>query len=334
MASHAFEKVQGSSKKEKEPDPSTDNVDPMASSLVNNGSSCPSKPYQRKSHGLGFFQMPGNLLEMEGVQTTANWAKRQGLRVFLNRPLNAMLSDRHPVRLASYSRPQSPSYAEAKDQILETLSATEQWDGRLQPGMSRLREMIESLDASLRVGAISTMHLEGPSIMNLLRQELTVPDSVKSSPQQHPYTSLTSAQQQAISHENSFGDGPHNGPLHRRSRYSHYSHAISQIHNDMKGSSTAQCTLLKTSVFEVDKLVKCLDQYVQIFHQQVRFQESSRVEKMLTDRGIDLRGETVEKFALEHLLEHEQIDSMLLGMKRDAYVDFAHDMLKMMAESE
>ncbi|KAF9169233.1 hypothetical protein BGX20_010619 [Mortierella sp. AD010] len=245
-----------------------------------------------------------------------------------------MSSDRRPVRLASYSQPRLPSYVEAKDQILETLSATGQWDRRLQPKMSRLREMIESLDASLRVGAISVMHLEGPFIMNSLHQGLTAPVSVKSSPQQHPYASFISAQQQAINHENSFGDGPHNGPLHRRSRYSHCSHATSQTHNDMKDSSTTQCTLLKTSVFEVDKLVKCLDQFVQIFHQQVRFQESSRVEKMLTDRGIDLRGEPVEKFALEHLLEHEQIDSVLLGMKKGAYVDFAHDMLKIMAESE
>ncbi|KAF9349602.1 hypothetical protein BGX26_012122 [Mortierella sp. AD094] len=345
MASHAFEKVQGSAKKEKRLDQKSsqssvklaaaDNVAPMTSSPTNIDSSAPNNPNQRKSHGLGFLQMPGNLLEMEGVQTTANWAKRQGLRVFLNRPLNAISSDHRPVRLASYPQPQSPTYAKAKDQILEIISAIGQRREYLQPKMLRLREMIESLDASLRVGTISIMHLEEPSIINLLHQELASPVRVKSSPQLHPHTSPSSGQQQSLDRENISGDGSQNSSPHRHGRYSHHSHAISQSRNDKNDAiTTTQYTSVKPSVVEVDQLVRCLDRFVQVFHQQVRFQESSRVEKMLTDKGIDLKGESIEKFAVEYLLEHDQVDSVLLGMKREAYVDFAHDMLKTMAETE
>ena len=77
-----------------------------------------------------------------------------------------------------------------------------------------------------------------------------------------------------------------------------------------------------------------LDRFVRVFHQQVRFQESSRVEKVLTEKGVDLEGDTIEQFAVEYLLEHPQVDSVLLGMKREPYVDFARKMLKTLAEAE
>ncbi|KAF9205354.1 hypothetical protein BGZ49_004154 [Haplosporangium sp. Z 27] len=331
MASQAFEKVQEHSKKI---DKETSHSDSLLMDKVNASSigsptsshfPVPIKPTHRKTHGLGFLQMPGNLLEMEGVQTTAKWAKRQGLRVFLNRPLNAMSSN-HPVRLASYPQPLSPTYAEAKKQLFDLLSAIGQQREYLQSKMIRLREIVESLDASLNSGNMSIMHLEGTSIAGLLHQELAKPVRINPSSQLHSHANAHS-EHQSLEQENTRGKGHHIGETAHSNRNRHRSHPAT--FSDKKFSSaTPQNASIKPSVQEIDQLVKYLDQFARVFQQQVRFQESSRVEKMLTDKGIDLKGESIEKFAIEYLLEHTQVDSVLLGMKRDTYVDFAHDLLK------
>ncbi|KAI7817164.1 NADP-dependent oxidoreductase domain-containing protein [Gamsiella multidivaricata] len=268
----------------------------------------------QSSHGLAFLQMPGNLLEMEGVETTAKWAKDHGLGVFLNRPLNAMSLSRQPVRLASYPPPQAPTYVEAKTQVLESLCVLSQRREYLQPKMQRLTEMIEDLDASLRTNKLSIIHMEGASIKNLLHQELARPVKVKGL--QHQHLSIPSSN----SHESQYQEqepmptdveGPNHTPTQSHGRSSPVPYA-------------------KPSVQEIDRLITHLDHFVRAFHQQVRSQESDRVKKMLTDRGIDLKGSTVEQFAIEYLLEYAQVNSVLLGMKRQPYVDFAREMLKIM----
>ncbi|CAO3566358.1 unnamed protein product [Mortierella alpina] len=249
------------------------------------------KAAARTSHSLHYLQMPGNLLEMEGVLTTAKWAKSQGLSVFLNRPLNAMSMEQGPMRLASYPAPQSPTYAEGKAQILESLSALGHQRDYLQPKMQRLKEMIEGLDASLKSDKLSIMQLEGASIRNQLHQELAAPLKVRGHKDPHP------------SSPNPASD----------TRSTPSSHAPSSA---------------RPSLHEMEELIKALDRFLRVFNQQVRFQESGRVQALMTERGIDLEGDSIERFAVEYLLEHAQVDSVLLGMKREPYVEFARDILR------
>ncbi|KAG0042996.1 hypothetical protein BGZ83_011944 [Gryganskiella cystojenkinii] len=263
------------------------------------------KTVSRATHGLGFFQMPGNLLEIEGITTTAKWAKSQGLRVFVNRPLNAFSAEvGGPVRLASYPEPHGPNFKEAKAHILEMLKAMGKNRDYLQPKMERLRDMIEGLEESLKSNKLSIMQMEGALVRNQLQQELAKP--VKSTkPGQH-----------------------HHHEKHDK---------LQEEKKDASSSSTAAAAtpspqttpaVLKPSVHEIDELVKSLDKFVHVFNQQVRAQESKRVEAMLTERGVHLKGDSIETFAIEYLLDHAEVDSVLLGMKREPYVDFAHKILK------
>ncbi|ORZ24933.1 NADP-dependent oxidoreductase domain-containing protein [Lobosporangium transversale] len=277
----------------------------------------------RTSHGFGFLQMPGNLLEMEGVQTTAKWAKAQGLSVFLNRPLNAMSPDHHPVRLASYPAPQSPTYLEAKAQVLEALSRLGQQREYLQHKMQRLRTMIEGLDASLQTNHLSIIHMEGASIQSQLHSELASPIKTFHTPSSSPRS-----QQAPENKKQAFTDGEGDKGRHSQNQ--------GQTNSDKKSnpSQLSQPISLKPSAEEVENLVQHLDHFVRVFHQQVRSQETQRVTKMLTDRGIDLKGESIEQFAVEYLLEHTQVDSVLLGMKREPYVDFARKVLCSLLDEE
>ncbi|KAF9193731.1 hypothetical protein BGZ51_002395 [Haplosporangium sp. Z 767] len=263
------------------------------------------KPISRSSHGFGFLQMPGNLLEMEGVLTTAKWAKSQGLSVFVNRPLNAISPVLGTVRLASYPAPQSPTYSEGKEQILETLSNVGKQYEHLQPRMQRLKEMIEEMDGSLKKDMLSIMQIESASVRNRLHHELAKPIMSRASmmrSKQHPHHTETKSGSPAAA---AAAPSPLSTP-----------------------------TSAKPNMEEMEQLIMSLDRFVQVFHQQVRFQEARRVEKILTEKGVDLEGDTIEQFAVEYLLEHPQVDSVLLGMKREPYVDFAHKMLKTLAEAE
>ncbi|KAF9572557.1 hypothetical protein EC968_009700 [Mortierella alpina] len=249
------------------------------------------KTAARTSHSLHYLQMPGNLLEMEGVLTTAKWAKSQGLSVFVNRPLNAMSMEQGPMRLASYPAPQSPTYAEGKAQVLESLSALGNQREHLQPRMQRLKDIIEGLDASLKSNKLSIIQMEGASIRNQLHQELAAPIKVRGHKDPHPSSSDTAS--------------------------------------DFKSTSSSHApSSARPSLHEMEELIKALDRFLRVFNQQVRFQESTRVQALLTERGIDLEGDSIEKFAVEYLLEHAQVDAVLLGMKREPYVDFARNILR------
>ncbi|CAG8501862.1 7735_t:CDS:2 [Ambispora leptoticha] len=68
-------------------------------------------------HGFVGVQLPANLLEQEGLKTTAKWAKENGLKVFINRPLNAFIEETG-YRLASYPE---PKYEENKQQVISFL---------------------------------------------------------------------------------------------------------------------------------------------------------------------------------------------------------------------
>ncbi len=76
----------------------------------------------RDRHSFSTVQMPGNLLETVGLETCAVWAKRNGLKVLINRPLNAF-NDDGGFRLASYRGPED--YDEVLAKTLEMLEERE-----------------------------------------------------------------------------------------------------------------------------------------------------------------------------------------------------------------
>jgi aryl-alcohol dehydrogenase-like predicted oxidoreductase len=55
-------------------------------------------------HSFSIVQMPGNMLETVGLNNFAPWAASNGLKVVINRPLNAYFSNRL-YRLATYKKP-------------------------------------------------------------------------------------------------------------------------------------------------------------------------------------------------------------------------------------
>ena len=61
------------------------------------------KEAKSKKHHFSTIELPINLLEREGLKAAA-WAKKNGLRVLVNRPFNAQL-DRQMYRLAQYKEP-------------------------------------------------------------------------------------------------------------------------------------------------------------------------------------------------------------------------------------
>ncbi|KAF9910066.1 hypothetical protein EC991_007397 [Linnemannia zychae] len=293
------------------------------------------KLVDRTSHGLGFLQMPGNLLELEGIQTTAKWAKTQGLSVFVNRPLNAMSPEYGPARLASYPEPRSPSYEESKNEILRALVALGHQREYLQPKMHRLQEMIEGLDASLRTNKLSIIQMEGASVRNQLHQELAkpVPVPINKPKPKHDASSTTgsgtlsstaAAAVDAFRSSSSSTKSVHAQPADKK-RTTPPSTSPAPVSGSTSSSSSSHG---KISEHEIDHLVKSLDHFIHAFHQQVRFQETTRIAKVMTERGVDLKGEPIEQFAVEYLLEHDQVDAVLLGMKREPYVDFARGLLK------
>ncbi|KAG0208365.1 hypothetical protein BGX28_000659 [Mortierella sp. GBA30] len=361
MATRAFERVRDRKQKElqsfqenlsKREREQTHQFPPDKAPSTSHPPPSPPKHPVRTSHGLGFLQMPGNLLEMEGVLTTAKWAKSQGLRVFLNRPLNAMSLELGPMRLASYPAPQSPTYTESKAQILELLSTLGNQRENLRPKMQRLKEMIEDLDTSLRSNTLSIIQMEGASVRNQLHQELAKPVKIKSLPL-HPLHASSKSEPHSQSK---------NQETHRRDTKTRHEEHVSQQntgnqkdHHHHHASSTSladpllekstaataaaaaaaeHSTSARPSLHEMEELIKGLDRFLIVFNQQVRSQESGRVEAMLAERGIDLEGDSIEQFAVDYLLEHAQVDSVLLGMKREPYVDFARNMLKTLTEVE
>lgn len=298
------------------------------------------KLVQRTTHGLGYLQMPGNLLETEGLQTTAKWAKTKNLSVFINRPLNAMSPEYGPARLASYPEPLSPTYAQAKDEILEALVALGRHREYLGPKMHRLTEMIEGLDGSLRTNKLSIIQMEGASVRNTLHQELAKPVPISPKSKVAHGSSGASAGSPPLSPDaaaavKAFKTAPTSTKptfaAHQTVTKPLTSPSTSSSTPPPSASSSHSGTPGKVSEQEIDHLVKSLDHFIHAFYQQVRFQETTRIANIMTERGINLKGEPIEQFAVEYLLEHDQVDAVLIGMKREPYVDFARGLLKSLA---
>ncbi len=66
------------------------------------------KELRNKKHSFTSIELPINLLEQEGLEC-AEWAKKNGLRVLANRPLNAQ-KDMKMFRLADYEEPREYYY--------------------------------------------------------------------------------------------------------------------------------------------------------------------------------------------------------------------------------
>ncbi|CAG8670394.1 1960_t:CDS:2 [Funneliformis caledonium] len=92
-----------------------------------------------EKHGFSAVQMPGNLLERCGLNTTAIWAKNNGLKVFINRPLNAFNED-GAFRLASYPK---TNYEHVKTSTFEKLG---QNFGGVGPSSQSILDLIKQID--------------------------------------------------------------------------------------------------------------------------------------------------------------------------------------------
>lgn len=65
------------------------------------------------------LQFPGNLLETHGVESVARWAKQNGLETMVNRPLDALDSNGHQWRLATYKGIPNSVYTTMMNETLE-----------------------------------------------------------------------------------------------------------------------------------------------------------------------------------------------------------------------
>ncbi len=86
-----------------------------------------------KEHHFTMVQLPINLLETEGLECAA-WAKKNGVRVLANRPLNAQANELM-FRLASYSEPHD--YYHHLNEVLEMTD---------DPALESIHNMIAQLD--------------------------------------------------------------------------------------------------------------------------------------------------------------------------------------------
>ncbi len=88
-----------------------------------------------ETHSFTTIQLPINLLEREGLKC-ASWAKENGLRVLVNRPLNAQYED-SMYRLADYEEPRE--YYHHLNELLEVCDNEK---------LQALYNLFEELDAS------------------------------------------------------------------------------------------------------------------------------------------------------------------------------------------
>ena len=93
-----------------------------------------SKYVGNDQHGFTTIQLPMNLLEQEGIPC-AKWAKSKGLRVLVNRPLNAQRGPKM-YRLADYDEPRD--YFHHLNAVLELFEGAE--------GLDALYNLITELD--------------------------------------------------------------------------------------------------------------------------------------------------------------------------------------------
>ncbi|WP_457748050.1 aldo/keto reductase [Sulfurimonas sp.] len=93
------------------------------------------KEAKSKKHSFTTLQLPINIIETEGLKC-ASWAKKNGLRVLSNRPLNA-LKESLMFRLAEYEEPKE--YFHALNELLEIAD-----NDTLKPLYNLIQQMDES----------------------------------------------------------------------------------------------------------------------------------------------------------------------------------------------
>ncbi|GBB94825.1 hypothetical protein RclHR1_02420012 [Rhizophagus clarus] len=111
--------------------------------LIDRAKEASKRVRKTENHGFAAVQMPANLLERYGLSTTAKWAKQNGLRVFINRPLNAFNSD-GAFRLASYPKANYESIKSSTISYLETLS-----HGRESKTIHSILDLVKKMDSML-----------------------------------------------------------------------------------------------------------------------------------------------------------------------------------------
>ncbi|CAG8499108.1 632_t:CDS:2 [Ambispora gerdemannii] len=200
-------------------------------------------------HGFVGVQLPGNLLEQEGLKTTAKWAKENGLKVFINRPLNAF-TEETGYRLASYPEPR---YEESKQQVI-----------------SFLETKIRGVDSPSRYAfdLINQLDSELPKIQSVFIWE------------QYTYTINAAIENLKISPE----------------------------------------------------IYSAFINFLNAFDAEIRFKDSQQVRKyLIKECGFkELESDEkkkVEEFALEFLFSSGVVDTVLMGLTKQIYVDFVRDFL-------
>lgn len=163
--------------------PSTQRSDPFLPHLKSTSSSRleppqPTTPQAAREvsggpaqHHFTTIQLPGNLVEQEGLDHAVRWASEQGLVVLINRPLNAFDDERKIyLRLAEYADAQE-EFAGAKTALLDFIAQrVAAGDGRYEA----FKQELAVLDGQL-VGADNVLaweNVSGRVIVPALRRGL------------------------------------------------------------------------------------------------------------------------------------------------------------------
>lgn len=101
---------------------------------------------------LRVLQFPGNLLESYGVDNVARWAKTQGLEVMVNRPLDALDTQGHQWRLATYTGVPHSVYTALRDKTIEhfqEMAAKAAKSASMERNIKFLTTLVTDLDREL-----------------------------------------------------------------------------------------------------------------------------------------------------------------------------------------
>lgn len=127
-------------------------------------------------HHFSTIQLPGNLLEQEGLDHAVDWAAKHGLMVLINRPLNAF-NDRMSLRLAEYQDAR-PAYEEARNVLLAYLDAAAEDKGGdnfrvvFRPETEEIDTYLQKYAGEGKINVLSWENLSSQLIVPALRRGL------------------------------------------------------------------------------------------------------------------------------------------------------------------
>eukprot|EP00741_Cyanophora_paradoxa_P001629 tig00000498_g1580.t1 len=237
--------------------------------------------------------LPANLLERAALEPGAcvDWAASNGLRVIVNRPLNAFSDTLGSFRLASY--PPAVGYQEALDAALkrveyafDSLPESSEEDSEL----DQLKDAITQIDR-LRPHFQSYFHFESAL-----------------------YRSIIPALRRLV--EEVGGTDGNFAPDMVPTGVPEYSgqHVTDQYEEGEKLGVVVQ---------------RFLDAYVAQVKYELGKRAGDRIRELGFDyRGTEEGGETLQRYALRWLLGHRGVSSVLLGMRSEGYVDDAASLLR------